>query len=109
MGRSRPFTASPCHWGWRLKTSPHQPQDAWTITAALLALLTALEGIPAGSPAGAAYTAAIRRRGEELAAIGGTEALHQALATVRAAAPELAEARAAIVTAAWMTVPGWNV
>ena len=92
----------------RASTS-HKPQDASTITAALLALLTALEGIPAGSPAGAAYTAALRRRGEELAAIGGLEALRNArVVALAAAAPDHAEARAALIDAAWSTVPGWT-
>ncbi|TGD91806.1 hypothetical protein [Methylobacterium nonmethylotrophicum] len=85
-----------------------KPQDASTITAALLALLTALEGIPAGSPAGAAYTAAIRRRGEELAAVGGAEALRSAHAVVLAAAPDQAETRAALIDSAWSTIPGWT-
>jgi len=89
------------------RTASRKPHDASTITAALLALLTALEGIPAGSPAGAAYTAAIRRRGEELAAVGGADALRSAHAAALAAAPEQAETRTAALDAAWMTIPGW--
>ncbi len=85
-----------------------QPQDASTITTALLALLTALEGIPAGSPARAAHTAAIRRRGEELAAVGGHGALRAAHAAALGAAPKQADARATALDAAWMTIPGWN-
>ncbi|UHC20483.1 hypothetical protein LRS73_35490 (plasmid) [Methylobacterium currus] len=84
-----------------------KPQDAGTITAALLSLVVALEGIPAGSPAGAAYTAAIRRRGEDLAAAGGVEALREARAAAIAAAPDRAETRAALIDAAWAAVPGW--
>ncbi len=90
------------------RTAARKPQDASTITTALLALLMALEGIPAGSPAGAAYTAAIRRRGEELAAVGGLDALRAAHAAALDAVAEQAEARAAVLDAAWMTVPGWN-
>ena len=90
------------------RTAGRKPQDASSITAALLALLTALEGSPAGSPAGAAYTTAIRRRGEELAAVDGAEALHAAHTAALDAAPERAEARTIILNAAWMTIPGWN-
>ncbi len=90
------------------RTAARKPQDASTITTALLSLLTALEGIPAGSPAGAAYTAAIRRRGEELAAVGGHGALRAAHAAVLDAALEQADARAAVLDAAWITIPGWN-
>ena len=92
-----------------MRSPAREPQDASTITAALLAILTALEGIPAGSPAGAAYTAAVRRCGEELATIGGVEALRNARAVALAAvAPDQAEARAALIDAAWSTVPGWT-
>lgn len=90
------------------RTIARKPQDASTVTAALLALLTALEGIPAGSPAGAAYTAAIRRRGEELAAVGGADALRTAHAAALDAAPERAATRIAVLEAAWLTVPGWT-
>lgn len=89
------------------RTAGRKLQDTSTITAALLALLTALEGIPAGSPAGAAYTTAIRR-GEELAAVDGAEALRTAHAAALGAAPERAEARTIVLNAAWMTIPGWN-
>lgn len=89
-------------------TAARKPQDAATITAGLLALLTALEGIPAGSPAGAAYTAALRRRGEDLAVAGGVESLRDARTAAIAAAPDCAEARAALIDAAWATLPGWT-
>lgn len=84
-----------------------KPQDAATITAGLLALLTALDGTPPGSLAGAAYTAALRRRGEDLAAIGGRDALHQVRLAAAAAAPARAEARTALINTAWSTIPGW--
>lgn len=87
---------------------PRKPQDAATITAGLLALLTALDGTPPGSPAGAAYTAALRRRGEELAAAGGVEALREARTAALAAAPDRAEARAAAIDGTWSTIPGWT-
>lgn len=89
-------------------TPARKPQDPAAIAAALLSLVVALEGIPAGSPAGAAYTAAIRRRGEDLAAAGGVEALREARTAAIAAAPDRAETRAALIDAAWSTVPGWT-
>ena len=69
------------------RTATRKRRNASTITTALLALLTALEGIPAGSPAGAAYTAALRRRGDDLAVAGGVEALRAAHAAGLDAAP----------------------
>lgn len=57
-----------------------KPQDAATVTAAVLSILDALAGTPAGSPAGNAYVSALRRRGEDLAALGGVEALRDARA-----------------------------
>lgn len=90
-----------------MSVSPRKPQDTATITAGLLALLTALDGTPAGSPAGAAYVAALRRRGEDLAIAGGPDALLAARAAAIAAASDRAEARAALIDAAWSTIPGW--
>ncbi len=60
--------------------SARPPQDAATITAGLLAILNALAGAPAGSPAAGAFVSALRRRGEDLAAAGGVEALREARA-----------------------------
>lgn len=81
-----------------------KPQDAATITAGLLALLTALAGTPPGSPAGNAYVSALRRRGEDLAIAGGVEALHEARAAALAASPD----HAAVIDRAWASVPGWT-
>ncbi|BCM88103.1 hypothetical protein [Methylobacterium indicum] len=85
-----------------------KPQDPAAIRAGLLALLVALDGTPAGSPAAAAYVSALRRRGEDLAAAAGIEALHEARTAALAAAPDRAEARATAIDAAWSTVPGWT-
>lgn len=86
------------------RSTARKPDDAATITAAVLSILTALDGTPAGSPAGAAYTAALRRRGEDLAALDGVEALREVQAAALAAAPEHAEARTALIDAAWSTL-----
>ncbi|TNC04641.1 hypothetical protein FF100_36435 [Methylobacterium terricola] len=85
-------------------TAARKTQDSATITSGLLALLTALHGAPAGSPAASAYTAALRRRGEDLSAIGGRDALHEARAAAIAASPD----HAAAIDAAWSTIPGWT-
>ena len=80
-----------------------KPQDPAAVRAGLLALLVALDGAPAGSPAASAYTAALRRRGEDLAALGGVEALREARAAAVAASPD----HAATIDAAWSSIPGW--
>ncbi len=58
-----------------MSAAPRKPQDPAVIQAGLLSLLKALNGLPADSLAGAAYISALRRRGEDLAALGGVEAL----------------------------------
>ena len=67
-------------------------------------LLAALDGAPAGSPAAGAFVAALRRRGEDLARIGGVEALREARVAAVAASPEHASA----IDAAWSSIPGWT-
>ena len=89
-----------------MRSTAREPDDAATITAAVLSILTALDRTPAGSPAATAYTAALRRRGEDLAALGDVEALRDARAAALAAAPEHAEARATLIDAAWSTLLG---
>lgn len=80
------------------------PED---VAAALVAVLGAIEGLSDGSPAAGAYRAALRRKGEALAEAGGTPALLDALARVRAADPARADARETVITAAWDGIPGW--
>ena len=74
--------------------------------AAIVALLRAVEGLPPDSPAASAYRAAIRRKGEALAAEGPPDALAHAVTLIRIEAPSLAEHRAAVLTAAWAGLPG---
>ncbi len=91
-----------------MKAAARKPQDAATITVGLLAILDALAGAPIGSPAAGAYTAAVRRRGEELAAIGGVHVLREARAAAIASAPDRNEARGALIDAAWSSILGWT-
>lgn len=89
-------------------TSARKSQDAATIMAGLLSLLRALDGLPVDSLASAAYIAALRRRGEDLAAVGGIAALREARTAAIAAMPAHAEVRASLIDAAWTSVPGWT-
>lgn len=52
--------------------------------ASVLALVTAVEQLPEGAPAARAYRSALRRKGKALAAAGGSTALNDVLARVRA-------------------------
>ncbi|MBB2961411.1 hypothetical protein [Methylobacterium sp. R2-1] len=72
---------------------------------ALLSLIAAVETQPAG-PATKAYRAAIRRKGEEAAAAGGSEVLEDVLRQVCDAAPDRAERRGRILTEAWVDLIG---
>lgn len=80
-----------------------KPQDAAAVVSAILSILDALAGTPPGSPAGNAYISALRRRGEDLAALGGVDALHAARAAAVAASPD----HAGTINAAWNSIPGW--
>ena len=88
-----------------MATSPHKPQDTAAVKAAILSILAALAGAPAGSPAAGAFLSALRRRGEELSAIGGIEALRE----VRAVAIAASSDHAAAIDGAWSSIPGWTV
>ncbi len=68
--------------------------------AALLALIAAVETQPVG-PATKAYRAAIRRKGEEAAAAGGSGALEAVRHQICATAPDRAERRERILAEAW--------
>lgn len=80
------------------------PED---IATSLLPVLGAIEGLSDSSPAAGAYRAALRRKGEALAQAGGTAALLDALARVRAADPARADARETALAVAWAGIPGW--
>ncbi|WP_238272728.1 hypothetical protein [Methylobacterium cerastii] len=75
--------------------------------SALTAILSAMESGPKAGPAGKAYHSAIRRQGQEAAAIGGGEAVEAVLRQVVDAAPDQAGREAALVEA-WVGLPGWR-
>ena len=84
------------------------PDSPERIGAATIALLTAIEGAPSGSPAATAFRSALIRKGRDLAAAGGPAALADVLTRVRMADPARADARDAIVDEAWAGLPGWR-
>lgn len=80
-----------------------QPERSAAVDAtvtALLSLIAAVETQPAG-PAQKAYRTAIRRKGEEAAAAGGSEVLTAVLRRLCDAAPDRADRRGRILTEAW--------
>ena len=87
---------------------PSSPAAAIPIGRALLALVVVVEGQSSAGPAVKAYQTAIRRKGEETAAAGGSEAMEAVLQIVRDAAPDRAERREALIDAAWSGLPGWR-
>ena len=95
-----------------IETQTFDPPIGGTVAAAetaILSLLTAAERHQVGSPAAKAFTAAIRRKGEELiTAGGGGDALDYVASRIHAAAPEKATEREAILAAAWGGLPGWR-
>ncbi|RZK88496.1 MAG: hypothetical protein EOO66_17960 [Methylobacterium sp.] len=92
-----------------LRPVPAPPPDApERIAAATIALLAAIEGAPAASPAATAYRSALRRKGQDLAKAGGPSALADVLARVRTANTARADAREAVLTAAWAGLAGWG-
>ena len=110
----RPLTTS-------LSAPPLKPADApeteastpatWRetapIVAALEAILSAMESGPKVGPAVKAYRSAIRRHGQDAAAIGGSDAMEAVLRQVVEAAPDQA-GREAALTDAWAGLPGWR-
>lgn len=87
---------------------PAPPAEAGSpdaIAASIVALLGAIEGQPDGSPAAGAYRAALRRKGEALAADGGPAALDDVLARVRACSLGRTNAREAILDTVWSALP----
>lgn len=86
---------------------PIQPAVTEAGVGGLITIVAAAETQPAG-PATKAYRAAIRRKGEEIAASGGSEALEAVLRQVCDAAPDRAERRERLLTEAWAGLPGWR-
>lgn len=79
---------------------PEQSAAVDAAVTALISLIAAVETQPAG-PATKAYRAAIRRKGEEAVAAGGSEVLTAVLRRVCDAAPDRADRRGRILTEAW--------
>jgi hypothetical protein len=55
-----------------------------------------------------AFQSAIRRKGEEASAAGGTEAMEAVLRQVVEEAPDRAQRREAIIGEAWTGLSGWR-
>ncbi|MCC0808696.1 hypothetical protein FPV16_21220 [Methylobacterium sp. W2] len=92
------------------QTEPPAPSSSdigTSIGQALLALVVVVEGKPSAGPAVKAYQTAIRRKGEEAAAAGGSEAMQEALRVMIDADPDRAQQRDRIVRKAWADLPGW--
>lgn len=84
------------------------PDAAISIGESLLALVMVVEGKPSAGPAVKAYQKAIRRRGEEAFAAGGSEAMQDALRVVIDADPDRAQQRERIIRKAWADLAGWQ-
>jgi hypothetical protein len=82
-----------------------EPSTSDQLAASILTLLAAIERHPAGAPAALAFRSALARKGREIEAAGGPAALADMLARIRAADPARAEAREAVITAAWAGLP----
>lgn len=76
------------------------------LAASILVVLAGIERHDAGAPAALAFRSALRRKGQDLADAGGPAALADMLARIRAADPGRADAREAVITAAWTGLPG---
>ena len=73
--------------------SPSWQETAAMVGGSLVYLVAAIESQPSAGPAVKAFRTAIRRKGEEAAAAGGSEAMEAVLQIVRDAAPDRAERR----------------
>lgn len=91
-----------------LETCIMTAPDTTPILSTLMALVVSMENATAPSPAATAFHSAIRRKGGELAHLGGPEALTHALAFVRDQSPAKAEHREGILTEAWSGNAGWR-
>lgn len=81
---------------------PVEPSTPEQLASSILALIAGIERHDAGAPAAVAFRSALARKGREIAAAGGPAALADMLARIRAADPERADAREAVITEAWV-------
>ena len=101
-----PISAAPL--GPEAAPAPPWQEAIVPIAEAMLSLVSAVEVGPTAGPAVKAFHAAIRRKGEEVSAAGGSEAMGAALRFVMDAAPDRAERRESIIDKAWAGLPGWR-
>ena len=101
-----PISAAPL--GREAAPAPPWQEAILPIAEAMLSLVSAVEVGPTAGPAVKAFHAAIRRKGEEASAVGGSEAMEAALRFVMDAAPDRAERRESIIDKAWAGVSGWR-
>ena len=88
-------------------STPANWRDTAPIVAALISILSAMESGPKAGPAVKAYRSAVRRQGQEAAAIGGSEVMEAVLRQVVDAAPDQTGREATLVEA-WAGLPGWR-
>ena len=88
-------------------STPATWRETAPIVATLGAVLSAMESRPKAGPAVKAYRSAIRRHGQEAAAIGGSDVMEAVLRQVVEAVPNQA-GREAALTEAWAGLPGWR-
>lgn len=88
----------------RRVAAPASPPEQ--LTASILSLVSSIERHDPGAPAALAFRSALRRKGQDLADAGGPTALADMLARIRAADSDRADAREAVITAAWADLPG---
>ena len=88
-------------------STPANWRDLAPIVSTLSTILSAMESGSKAGPAVKAYRWALRRQGQDAAAIGGADAMGTVLRQVVAAAPDQA-GRDATLAEAWAGLPGWR-
>ena len=90
----------------RRSAAPAEVSTPEQLAASILVLLAGIERHDPRAPAALAFRSALLRKGQDLADAGGPAALADMLARIRAADPDRAAAREAVITAAWAGLPG---
>ena len=90
----------------RRSAAPAEASTPEQLAASILVLLAGIERHDPRAPAALAFRSALARKGQDLADAGGPAALADMLARIRAADPDRADAREAVITAAWAGLPG---
>src|SRR5690349_1634727 len=76
------------------------------VASSILVLVSGIERHDPSAPAALAFRSALLRKGQDLVEAGGPAALADMLARIRAADPNHADAREAVITAAWVRLTG---